>query len=43
MKTVRFIVNLVVAILHITLTLVLAIGFLAFIIPGVLAQQSLKS
>ena len=42
MKAITFTLGAVVAILHISLTVILAIGFLAFIVPGVIARQALK-
>ena len=42
MKVFTFLLNALVAILHISLTMILAIGFLAFIVPGVVARQALK-
>jgi|GEM_PF-6237210 len=42
MKAISFTLSALVAVLHISLTVILAIGFLAFIVPGVLARQALK-
>lgn len=42
MKLITFTLSALVAVLHISLTLILAVGFLAFIVPGVLARQVLK-
>ncbi len=42
MKVITFLLSVLVAVLHISLTVVLAVGFLAFIVPGVVARQALK-
>ena len=42
MRIITFLGALLVALFHIALTLVLAISFLAFIVPGVLARHTLK-
>ena len=42
MKAITFTLSVLIAVLHISLTVILAIGFLAFIVPGVLARQALK-
>ncbi len=42
MRIITFLGGLFVAVLQLTLTLVLATGFLAFIVPGVVVRHALK-
>lgn len=42
MRIFSFLAGLLMAFLHITLTMILAAGFLAFIVPGVVVRQTLK-
>lgn len=42
MRILSFLAGMLIAFVHITLTMILALGFLAFIVPGVLARQTLK-
>jgi hypothetical protein len=42
MRIIKIFLALVVAFLHLALTLIMAMGFLAFLIPGVVFRYSLK-